>query len=131
MGRGPRKNKQPERLIETAILDYLNGIPDCYAWKNTSVGAYNKAAGRYLKPRGKYRITGISDILGVFRGAFLAVEVKSLTGRPTKNQLDFIEDVRSCGGIAFVARSVDEVRRNLEREQKWWAGDLAENHEDL
>tara|TARA_B100001939_G_C16796454_1_gene553670 strand:+ start:519 stop:683 length:165 start_codon:yes stop_codon:yes gene_type:complete len=41
---------------------------------------------------------------------FAAIEVKTAKGRATKDQLRFIEHIRNAGGIAGVARSVDEAR---------------------
>lgn len=40
---------------------------------------------------------------------FTAVEVKTLRGTPTPEQITFIEAVRRAGGIAGVARSPDEL----------------------
>ena len=49
------------------------------------------------------------DMVGQTVGVFLADEVKTKTGRATKEQLRFIEAVNSAGGIAGVARSVDDA----------------------
>jgi hypothetical protein len=40
---------------------------------------------------------------------FAAIEVKSATGRPTPEQLAFIDMVQQMGGLAGVARSVGEA----------------------
>jgi len=48
--------------------------------------------------------------LGAVRIAqFLAVEVKSETGALRPDQKNFIEVVRAAGGVAIVARSVEEA----------------------
>lgn len=54
---------------------------------------------------------GSADLVGVRRpdGRFVALEVKSATGRPTPDQLQWLDLVRRCGGIAAVVRSVDEA----------------------
>lgn len=52
---------------------------------------------------------GVSDILGIYSNRLLAIEVKSKTGRLTRWQTIFLDDVKRNGGIAFVARSVDDV----------------------
>ena len=58
--------------------------------------------------------TGSSDLLGWSQrdgvAVFTAVEVKTDTGRVTPEQAAFIETVRGAGGIAGVARSVDDAR---------------------
>lgn len=55
-------------------------------------------------------VVGGSDLLGWTRdGRFLALEVKSLRGRPSEAQRQFIEQVNSAGGIGIVCRSVQEA----------------------
>lgn len=56
---------------------------------------------------------GSPDLIGwtVRNGVavFTALECKSATGRPTPEQLRFIEAVQRAGGLAGVVRSVDEA----------------------
>lgn len=56
---------------------------------------------------------GISDILGVYKGRMLAIEVKRPGGRVSPEQIKFIKQVNEEGGIGFVAYSVDEVVERL------------------
>lgn len=53
---------------------------------------------------------GSSDIIGITpNGRFLAVEVKTKTGKPTDQQQRFIAAVIKAGGIAGIARSVADA----------------------
>lgn len=53
---------------------------------------------------------GVSDIIACGDGGrYLAVEVKKRGGYPTTEQVDFIKSIRSKGGIALVAYSLDDV----------------------
>lgn len=92
----------PEGDIKRKILTYLEarGI---FHWVNQ--------AGRI--PGRKLIKTGVTDILGCFQGRMLAIEVKAPSGKLTDEQAEFIFAVRSAGGIAFVARSVEEVAQKL------------------
>ena len=57
---------------------------------------------------------GSSDIIGITPdGRFLAVEVKTKTGRVSDEQQRFIDAVRRKGGVAGVARSVEEALQIL------------------
>lgn len=59
-------------------------------------------------------LKGVSDILGVLPdGRFLAVECKGPKGKPSPEQVEFIENVRKMGGVAFVARSLQDVKNGL------------------
>jgi hypothetical protein len=59
---------------------------------------------------------GSSDIIGIApNGKFLAVEIKTEKGRPTKEQLKFINNVNKAGGIAGVCRSPEDAITLLRR----------------
>lgn len=82
-----------------------------------------KAIRQYLKMRRVYHwkqwqglgsTPGVADILGIYQGRMLAIEVKGPKGRVSEKQQEFIDTVNECGGIAFVARSVDDVIRGIE-----------------
>ena len=112
------EKKITEKQIENAILDFLALLPNSVFWKNNNTGVFDPIRKSFRKTSRHHR-NGCSDILGVLLdgntgiGKFVAIEVKTKTGRVSKNQKQFLEDVRNCGGIAFVARSVDEVREIL------------------
>lgn len=58
---------------------------------------------------------GSSDIIGLTpSGKFLAVEVKTKTGVISKQQQQFIDAVNNQGGVAFVARTVDDALKGIE-----------------
>ena len=54
-------------------------------------------------------VTVTPEMVGQELAVFTAVEVKSATGRATKEQTAFIEHVRQAGGRAGIARSVAEA----------------------
>ena len=54
------------------------------------------------------------DMVGKTVAIFLAVEVKNATGKPTADQQNFIDLVNSYGGIAFIARTIEEAESMLE-----------------
>ena len=53
------------------------------------------------------------DMVGQRVALFTSFEVKTETGRPTPEQLKFLDAVRNAGGIACVARSVEDAERAL------------------
>ena len=64
---------------------------------------------------GPMQMAGISDLVGVFRGRFVAIEVKTPENRkgPTKIQAWFLDRVNKCGGVGFVARSWSEIEAKI------------------
>jgi hypothetical protein len=89
---------QNEAEITTSIRSML---------KSLGVWHYKNWSGPMTSPK------GISDILGIYRGRFLAIEVKRPGGKLTPDQQRFLDRVKIEGGISFVARSVDDVVEGL------------------
>ena len=88
-----------EQEITRSIIRHLRAC-DCFVFKHWS-GPMSKR--------------GVSDLLGCLPdGRMLAVEVKRLGGKPTGDQLSFIKDIQRCGGLAFIADSVDAVKSRLD-----------------
>ncbi len=56
---------------------------------------------------------GVSDILGCYKGRFIAIEIKAGKRQLTPDQAAFLSQVERAGGCAFVAHSVEEVREEL------------------
>jgi hypothetical protein len=113
---------QPEKLIENQILHYLfkRGI---FAWKNQSVGVFDPVKRIYRKSNNPFHIKGVSDILGIMNdGRILAIEVKTEKGRASPEQQLFIQKIKDRGGIAFVARSVYDVEKELTNDSLSRAG---------
>ena|ERR1035437_757814 len=58
---------------------------------------------------------GSSDLIGFTKdGRFLAIEVKTATGKPTDEQINFIDAVNRAGGVGFICRSVEQLKMKLE-----------------
>ena len=60
---------------------------------------------------------GSSDLIGYRQvngvAQFVALEVKSTTGRPTKEQSQFIDHIKGAGGVAGIVRSVADAQTML------------------
>jgi len=102
--------QRSEANIQSDILIALSKA-GAIVWRNNT-GALQDKTGRLVR----YGLCkGSADIIGICPdGRFLAVEVKNSTGRATSDQVRFIEAVRSKGGRAGVARSVDDALKILE-----------------
>lgn len=95
-----------EKDILKACLGFLRLCPKV-AW----VGRFNSGTmeeqGRFIQMTS---IRGFPDIAGMMKGgAFFAIEVKRHNGRVEPHQQQFLDQVNAGGGLAFVARSVDDV----------------------
>jgi len=91
-----------EKDITKAIRDFLNAL-GIFHWKvHQGLGSEK----------------GAPDIIGIYQGRLLGIEVKVPRGQPSENQKQFIAAINRAGGIAFVARSVDDVIKALGLEDR-------------
>lgn len=102
-----------EKDIQKAILQWLSMQPrECIAWQNDSVGIYDPTK-KTFRARPKGALAGVADILGIWRGLPLAIEVKRPGGIVSEAQEEFLERFEKHGGISIVAYSLDDVIREL------------------
>ncbi len=53
------------------------------------------------------------EMVGARVGLFVGIEIKSVRGRPSAEQTNFINQVNGAGGVAFIVRSPDEALAKL------------------
>lgn len=109
-----KKKRSGVREIHTenAILDYL-ALRQVFAWKARTVGTWDQKRSVF-RARSRRYMVGISDIVGIYRGKPLAIEVKTGNGYLRPDQKKFLHRFNEAGGIAIVARSVEEVAECLD-----------------
>lgn len=91
--------KLTEAQITKQIRDYLN----------------IKRIFHYKAWQGMMSKKGVSDIIACYKGRFIAIEVKTEKGRVSDAQQQFLEAVTASGGVAILARSVDDVIEGLKK----------------
>ena len=88
-----------EKDITAAIMRYLKTVPHCFYFKEHG---------------GQYGTAGLPDIIVCYRGRFVALEVKTPSGRPSKLQEVTIAKIKAAKGEAFMVRSVEDAKKILE-----------------
>ena len=90
-----------EKKVENNIKRYLDKL-----------GAY------HIKIHGSaYTPAGTPDILVCYKGKFIAIEVKKPKGGIVSALQKFkIQQIKDAEGVAFVARSVEDVEKVLKKE---------------
>jgi hypothetical protein len=115
--RAPAKpsGEPSEAEILRAIIQLLHRHPRvAQCWRQNS-GTFQErnrdGSVRYIRANTQ---KGMSDIMGILKdGRTLAIEVKSRTGRMRPGQEEFLQTIRSAGGVAGVCRSVEDAQRLL------------------
>ena len=113
MAQSPKKrtNDRPEAAALIEVLKALRAHP-AVSWCERQNSGAAKVGNRFIR----FGWTGCADVLGQMTdGRFLAVEVKSSTGRLRPEQTLFLERVNQTGGLGFVARDCLDVLRKLNK----------------
>lgn len=106
---------ESEHEIQARILERLGFIREGFFWRENS--GMVKQQDAYGKTRmWRAGIKGIADIIGVYKGRFVAIEVKAKGKKPSTFQIAYLERVKQCGGIAFVCDDDKQVVQMLEKE---------------
>ena len=100
-----------ENEVLQSICEYLwyNKI---LFWRNNNTPTYDVTNKRFRRMP-KWSRKGVPDIIGSYKNRLLAIEVKKIGSYPTKEQKELINEINASGGIAFVARSIDDVKKHL------------------
>jgi hypothetical protein len=109
-----------ESDIQRAILDYLKArgiMAHKQAGQTLGIDSKGETYRRKSKDWDQGGTNGISDISGILPGGrSLRIEVKKPGEKPSGAQSSYLQMARVMGAVAFVAYSVDDVERELERE---------------
>ncbi len=110
-GNGRERTGRGIRWIPTfsALLKALRAHPAVCWCERMNSGAVRIGA-RFVR----FGFTGCPDVLGQLKdGRLLGVEVKAQAGRLRPEQAVFLARIRGAGGVAFVARDLRDVVREL------------------
>lgn len=100
---------QPENAVKKHVLQYLAYQREWFGFSVYNGATYDPKAGCFRAKTGIGQRKGVSDLIGMWNGQFMAVEIKTPTGVVSEHQKLFIDDVIRHGGLAVVIRSVDEM----------------------
>ena len=101
--------KITEAMIQRSIMDYLAIVSKQQSlyYFRAGAGAMKTEAGRYFKT-GR---PGLPDIVVLYSGKFIGLEVKTPTGRQSTAQKNAENYIKDAGGEYHIVRSVTDVKR--------------------
>ena len=105
----PRHLDRKEAAALVEVLKALRTHP-AVAWCERMNSGAVRIGGRFLR----FGWPGCPDVLGQLNdGRLLGVEVKGPAGKLRPEQAVFLDRVRAAGGVAFMARDLRDVLREL------------------
>lgn len=87
--------------LTNAVIDYIYR-QEGFAYRAESSGVFDSKLQLYRTAPKK----GVSDIIGIYKGKFLAVEIKIGKDRLSPEQIGFLKNIAHCGGYTFVAKDL-------------------------
>lgn len=110
-----RKRNSPERDLHIEVVKFFaKSLPPQSYWFPIPNGSHrNPKVAKEMKEAGEVR-AGVPDLCIVYRGRPIFIELKAKGKKPTATQNAAHEALILSGAIVFVARSVVEIKGQLE-----------------
>ncbi len=101
-----------EHQIQATILDRLGFLKDSFFWRQNSGMAKSEYKGKTRFWRSG--IAGIADIMGVYKGKAIAIEVKRPKKKQSDDQIAFQQRFEECGGIYVVCSDATAIVKQID-----------------
>ena len=118
-----------EKEFQNKVLEYLF-YKNVFCFPYNSIGVFDKKNNSFRRSNNKFHINGVSDILGIYCGRMLAIELKrpkfskrlgkyisreddELCKMASFEQIDFLNKVRKHGGCGILADSWERIEKEM------------------
>lgn len=102
----------PETSLRRQICSWLT-MNGALIFVHDSVGIFDPTRKVFRTNKDPFRRKGVSDVIGIWKNRFLAIECKIKGKYPTKEQKEFLKDVNENGGIGILAYKLEDVQSAL------------------
>lgn len=109
---GPKKGKKPSASssLTDAVIKYFK-LHGGNAYRINTVGIYDKEMGG-LRNSGMKK--GLPDVIGIYKGQFIGVEIKIGKDRQSDYQKEREQEINAAGGLYFIAKTFDQIKPLLD-----------------
>lgn len=101
MAQGQGSTELHQQVVKRVLMTL--SLPHCRVWANATGVAKSMTGERVIR----YGLPGSSDILGIYKGVFLGVEIKTGNAKQNEQQEKFQRMVDSLGAIYVICRDTD------------------------
>lgn len=113
----PKLVPMTEKDIQDQIIQWLGYQRGWFGWRqNQSMTIANYTTRFGESKRRAFRsasVDGISDIIGLYLGTAVAIEVKKYPNKPKPDQITFLEQFSAKGGLAMVCYSLEDCQETF------------------
>ena len=107
-----KAGKGAANRIQNAIAEYCKYERSMDCFRVNSQGQYDAKLGKFRKSGST---DGISDLIVIYKGVSMYVEVKAGRDKIRKSQADFCDRVQAADGVYFVVKSFDMFIEHFNR----------------
>jgi len=114
--RVPKRSPGPsEDQIHRALVKHIRSraVPGVIWFHPANGGKRNAREAKKFKDMGVQ--PGVADLILIHRGHVYALELKSLAGRPTVAQMEWMSAFNAAGGNGCICHGLDRAIATLER----------------
>ncbi len=103
------RRNHPEEIFQRAVAQYLDlALPEDAVWWHTpNGGARSRAEAGIFKAMGVK--AGVPDIIVIYQGQVVAIELKGPNGRLSPAQRAMHERLMLAGALVYTATRIEEV----------------------
>jgi hypothetical protein len=107
-----------ESQIQSAIIDYLSILENQgkLFFQRTNNNTVYDPVGKRFRSLAKGQKKGFPDLLILFKGKCLGIEIKTITGRQSKEQKEIEQQFKKNGAEYYIVRSLKDVEKILRGE---------------
>ncbi len=105
-------SEMTEKQLQDLMIQFLSYQPKTFVWRQNQGAMYTNEGGQ----RHGFKATsiqGVSDILGIWKGKPIAIEVKRPGKKPTEYQRGFLKQFANAGGLAICACTQQGLEKTL------------------
>lgn len=100
-----------EKDIQRTICEYLS-VKKYFFWRSNNIPVFstNNAGKRTFRSLPKFTPRGLPDIIVIYKGQFIALEIKRPKAKLRPEQADFGSKCIENGGKYFILHSLEELQ---------------------
>ena len=100
----------PANDLTNQVINHIY-LAGGFSYRSSSVGVFDTKRMHFRAAAKK----GVADVIGCFKGRFIAVEIKIGTDRLSDEQDGFLKNIQHAGGVAIVAKDFEQFKEEWKR----------------
>ena len=101
-----KKKQSPANELTDNVIKYIK-LNGGIAYRINNMGVWDSKLGKFRTSGTK---KGIPDIIGIYKGCFISIEIKIGSDRQSDHQKEREEEINKAGGKYWIAKDFDKFK---------------------